>query len=218
MPSYNSTPGNNVPTALALEGQLNYAFGSKPQSPTTQLQITKTAAAGGTVTLNVNVVAGNTPLVGQLITVTGTTQNSGNFNVTNVPITGVSLNNKGVGTVTFAGAGSVASAADAGMAYVPAAYSFESMTAASQAFAMPRTAGPNDNAMTVNWETVYQTAPGAIQVALQVANDDTDSSYQTIDTTTNVNGDVRFYSGVAARFLRFKVIAGSATGAVIFWL
>jgi len=222
-PAYNASPGTNTPVRLALEGQINYAFGSKAESQAdTLMQVTFVAAAAGTGTVTVQVREGNIPTVGSLITIRGTSTSAGAFNVVNAVITAVSINaTTGVGTIQFALGGTVTTTADAGMAYVPVPYVFETLAnGASQAFAIQVAAGENDNQKTIAWQTIYGTAPAGITVQLQMSEEDTDSGYTTIDSSNSTSGEVRFYSGVASRFIRFNVtgFSGPGTGAVIFWL
>lgn len=79
------------------------------------LAIVGTSATGGVGTYTYVTSAGNAPGVGDPVTVTGTTNGSGAFNVTNAAITGV---NTGAGTFTIALAGSFTFAAEAGVGTV----------------------------------------------------------------------------------------------------
>src|SRR5262249_32897422 len=58
-----------------------------------QLQITSTILNGNTATYGFNLVSGTNPVVGQFITVTGTLNGNGIFNVVNVAITATSPGN-----------------------------------------------------------------------------------------------------------------------------
>mgnify|MGYP001463891745 FL=1 len=67
----------------------------------------------------------------------------------------------------------------------------------------------------VRWQTLFTTAPTAINVSLQGAMTDVDAEYKDIDTTTNVNGEARTAPGVQARFVRLRVnssTVGSGAG------
>ena len=225
MPPYNASPGTNTPVRLALEGQINVAFGTPNNNlPTARLIISNVAATGGTATLTVQVVEGNIPAIGQLVTVKGTSLGAGALNVTNAAITGVSIDAKtGKGTITFASGATISSAADTGTAYVPPGEVLPEALAngASQAFAVQVATGENDNQKTITWSTSFGTAPAGITVALQISNVDLDAAYVTIDSSNLTTGDTRFYVGVAPRFVRFLIsgISGSSpTGSVVFWL
>ncbi|MGA7090307.1 MAG: hypothetical protein WBE88_02315 [Candidatus Acidiferrales bacterium] len=76
---------------------------------------------------------------------------------------------------------------------------------ASQQFALPSYAGFPENGRTVRWQTLYGSAPSAINVALQTALVDADAQYQTIDSSTATTGEARTVSGVRANFIRAKV-------------
>jgi hypothetical protein len=77
-------------------------------------------------------------------------------------------------------------------------------------FAIPSYAGQPDVATTVRWQTVFGTAPTAVNMVLQSAMADVDAEYQTIDTTTGVAGEGRTVTAVQAKFLRVRFV--SSTG------
>ena len=82
-------------------------------------------------------------------------------------------------------------------------------TAGSQ-FAIPEPAGLPDQGHTVRWQTIFGTAPSAINITLQGASADVASEYFAIDTSTATAGEARTVIGVRARFLR--IIVNSSTG------
>jgi hypothetical protein len=82
-------------------------------------------------------------------------------------------------------------------------------TAGSQ-FAIPEPAGLPDQGHTVRWQTIFGTAPTAINIVLQGAAADVDGEYFLVDTSTATAGEARTVLGVRARFLRIKVV--SSTG------
>lgn len=84
-----------------------------------------------------------------------------------------------------------------------------SATAGSQ-FAIPSYAGQPDSGTAVRWQTIFGTAPTAVNMTLQGAMADVDAEYQTIDTTTATVGEARTVTGVQAKFLRIKF--NSSTG------
>ncbi len=90
---------------------------------------------------------------------------------------------------------------------VALAFNAESPAAsqASQQFALPDYSGRGEQGRAIRWQTVYGTAPSAINVALQVALQDVDAQYQTIDSSTNTAGESRSVSGVNAKFIRAKI-------------
>ena len=88
-------------------------------------------------------------------------------------------------------------------------------TAGSQ-FAIPSYAGRADSGNAVRWQTIFGTAPTAVNIVLQGAMADVDAEYQTIDTTTATTGEARTIPSAAVpgnvqvKFLRIKVV--SSTG------
>jgi hypothetical protein len=87
---------------------------------------------------------------------------------------------------------------------------FPSSTEAGSQFAIPSYAGLPDAGKSVRWQTVFGTAPSAVNLVLQAAMADVDAEYQTIDTSTNAAGEGRNVTGVQANFLRIKFV--SSTG------
>jgi hypothetical protein len=82
-------------------------------------------------------------------------------------------------------------------------------TAGAQ-FAIPEPAGLTDQGHTVRWQTIFGTAPSAINITLQGSTADVNSEYFAIDTSTATAGEARTVTGVRARFLR--IILNSSTG------
>jgi hypothetical protein len=81
---------------------------------------------------------------------------------------------------------------------------------ASQQFALPNYAGFPENGRTIRWQTLFGTAPSAVNVALQTAMVDADAQYTAIDASTATAGEARTVTGVRANFVRAKV--SSITG------
>ena len=82
-------------------------------------------------------------------------------------------------------------------------------TAGSQ-FAIPEPAGLPDQGHTVRWQTIFGSAPSAINIRLQGAMADVDAEFTDLDTSTATAGEARTVTGVRSRFLRVKKI--SSTG------
>lgn len=92
-------------------------------------------------------------------------------------------------------------------------YNNETFPGSAQAgsqFAIPGYAGQPDSGTAVRWQTVFGTAPTAVNLVLQGAMADVDAEYQTMDTTTATAGEARTVTGVQAKFLRIKFV--SSTG------
>ena len=86
-------------------------------------------------------------------------------------------------------------------------------TAGSQ-FAIPEPAGIPDQGHTVRWQTIFGTAPTAINIILQGSAADVDAEYFTVDTSTAITGEARTVIGVRARFLRVKMTSSTGGAAL----
>src|ERR1700737_381803 len=77
-------------------------------------------------------------------------------------------------------------------------------------FALPSFTGTNDPGTAVRWQTIFGTAPTAVNIVLQGAMADVDAEYQQLDSSTVVTGEARTVTGVQAKFLRIRFV--SSTG------
>jgi hypothetical protein len=100
---------------------------------------------------------------------------------------------------------------------VALAFNSESPSAgqASQQFALPNYAGFPENGRTIRWQTIFGTAPSAVNVALQTAMVDSDAEYTSIDTSTATAGEARTVTGVRANFVRARVTSITGGSGVI---
>ena len=89
------------------------------------------------------------------------------------------------------------------------AESFPANGTAGSQFAIPEPAGLPDQGHTVRWQTIFGTAPSAINIILQGAAADVDAEYATVDTSTAIAGEARTMTGVRARFLRIKMVTST---------
>ena len=87
---------------------------------------------------------------------------------------------------------------------------FPGSAQAGSQFALPHPCGLYDTGYTVRWQTVFGTAPTAVNLSLQGAMADVDAEYQNIDSSTSTAGEARTVTGVSAKFLRIKF--NSSTG------
>jgi hypothetical protein len=97
---------------------------------------------------------------------------------------------------------------------------FPGSAQAGAQFALPSFTGTTDGGTALRWQTIFGTAPTAVNIALQTAMADVDSEYQTIDFTTATTGEARSVPSnltaasatgmVQAKFVRLKVV--SSTG------
>lgn len=86
---------------------------------------------------------------------------------------------------------------------------FPTAPQAGAQFAVPEPVGLTDQGHTVRWQTIYGTAPGAVNIHLQGAMADVDAEYADIDTSTAAAGEARSVVGVRARFLRIKLFSNT---------
>jgi hypothetical protein len=86
---------------------------------------------------------------------------------------------------------------------------------ASQQFALPNYAGFPENGRAIRWQTIFGTAPSAVNVALETAMVDSDSEYTAIDTSTATTGEARTVTGVRANFVRAKVTSITGGSGVV---
>ena len=77
-------------------------------------------------------------------------------------------------------------------------------------FALPSFTGTTDAGTAVRWQTIFGTAPTAVNIVLQGAMADVDAEYQQIDASTATTGEARTVAGVQAKFLRIRFV--SSTG------
>ena len=213
MPAYIVTPLDGIPPML-LPGIPGYSYGSfNPDLPTTRMQVTSVAITSNVATLGVQMVEGNIPAVGSLISVRGSQTASGAFNVSNVALASVTIDKiTGAGTVTFAlthaDVATDSSSAAAGAADVPVPEVAEAMTNSTglQLTMQPASGLPN-NSRDLLWDIETPSAPSSFSAALQVSETDVDGDYTTIDTATAVGS--RQVAGVRANFIRIKITAVS---------
>lgn len=216
MPAYNASPFA-PPAQLLLSGENAYFFGSKSGvQPTTRIQVTSVSAnATNNATIVGQILEGPVPIIGNLISITGTSSAGGAYNVTNVAISNVVVNTlTGVVTITFPlTTAQLAATSDNGVALVPIAEVAEALiNGASKQFATQQVTGMNENAQTITWSTFYPSQPTTVTMQLQAALVDQDNMYNTVDTSTNAAGEERFVTLTNFNFLRLKAsnVAGSS--------
>lgn len=206
MPTYQTTPFKASPV-LAVAGTPTYLFGSynDKTGPTLGFVISDSAVTT-TGTLTFQITSGNIPIVGALITVVGTANATGNFNVTNAVILTVSTTDAGVCTVTYAiTSSSVAvGTADAGQVSVPQTEVGETIANGTATASVP-VATPYNNPEMQEGKSLSATITfpntgnlSSVTAVLQGADIDLDSEYRTVHTFTAVgaaNNKYNFQSG-----------------------
>ena len=171
MPTMNTSAFAPLPE-VALPGKPAYVYGSLATDTQDMLiQVTNVAATGGTATVSVYVLAGNIPVVGNLISIAGTQTSSGLFNVSSVPLTNVTINaTTGIGSVQFALVGTVSSVADAGQAIVPIQEVPETLAANTSVPVYIPSQEPNDmGEKSITTAITFPTMPTAATVKLYSA-------------------------------------------------
>ncbi len=216
MPVYSNDPSAVI--QLALPGTAAYVWGSlNDRVSPTRMTISNVALTTNVATLTVQVIEGNVPAVGQLVTVRGTQQASGAFNVTAVAITGVSINaTTGAGTITFALVhADVGSHSDSGLAVAPQALTFEAIVSgeASVPVALPM-AQDGKSLSGFSAEIVWASGTAAGAVDVQCTDDNSNGGdWQTVSTITYPS--TRYDpAGLSAQFVRLKLstdLSGSST-------
>jgi len=90
------------------------------------------------------------------------------------------------------------------------AESFPADGTAGAQFAIPEPAGLADQTHAIRWQTIFGSAPVAINIRLQGAIADVDAEYSDLDTSTATTGEARTVTGVRARFLRIKKVTSTS--------
>ena len=224
MPAYNSPL---LRPQLVQKGVAAYVFGSlNALQGDTRGYVTQTALASNVGTVTVSINFGPIPKVNDIITIWGTAQQSGLFNVTRALITAVSITaTTGQGTITFALTGSNQSAtADAGAFLTEPGEISETLAAnASQSCLIQAPSG--DSQFTVPIAVTFPggVLPTALTTTLQVALRDVDAEYTntttavTVAATAYTAGPVVQATLQRGYFYRLKnsgLTAGSATGII----
>jgi hypothetical protein len=220
MPFYNNSPFAAA-VKLLYAGVAEYLFGSWRQdvSPS-KFYVTSVAIAANVATVGVTIYEGEVPAVGSLISIQGTQNDAGAFNVTNVALTGVSLNSAGVGTLTFALAGAnFGTAGDAGIAIVPQPIKMEAIAAgASVPVAMSNNSFGGDLDRTVTVQALFGTLPTGVTIELQGSMVNQDASFVTVGTIATVAASAVTANGltVVANWLFYRALVSGLTGAGTF--
>ena len=133
MSFYSNSPGTTPRSILIEQGWPVYLFGSRVATDA-QMAVTSVAIASNVATVGVTGWSGPLPVVGAFASLQGTQTNSGIFNVTNAAITGVSVDQTGTGTITFALThANVSTTTDVGWVYIRFAAVGDALTSAGGA-------------------------------------------------------------------------------------
>ena len=220
MPSYDVSPFA-APPAVITEGRPAYLFGSlDDKSAPTQFQITNVALASNVATITGTIIAGNTPAVGDLISVRHTASGSGEFNVTNIALTAVSITaSTGQGTLSYALTGSnLSTTADNGLAIIPRSEAGETLAnGASVPITLPYQDPTTTGSRTVKAVVTFPSAPTSVTVKLQSALVNQDAQFFDLSTVVNATNAGNFVVVTIdnGKFYRFNVSGLSGSGTII---
>lgn len=239
MPLYQKTPFKPSPNLLT-SGRPSYLMGSLNDrtAPTSGFVISDSAVTTtGTVTFQIlaGYALNTATLNGETITIIGTANSAGVFNVTNATIvTAVTNSTTGVCTVTFTISSTAqATLADFGQVLVsiPEVPDTATITNASASFATVPVAVPFNNpdpsqgrVLTVSVALAGVFGSASVTVDLQEALQDIDSEYTTIapavggtsshiiNAATSATSGVATYTFLSGRFYRILIAQTSGTG------
>jgi len=185
--------------ALLIQGTTEYLFGSlNSKTGPTLGYVVSDSGNGATSTVVFQVVSGNIPIAGSLVTIIGTANAAAAYNVTNAVVLTVAITAQGVCTITFAGTGTSASAPDGGQVEIPQPEIGDNLTAAlisglpgapissvPAAGVVGATTVGRSMGVTVSLpasSAAFPSTLSAVTVVLQGANLDADTEYNIIAT------------------------------------
>lgn len=217
MPAYSNNPSDAI--QLALPGTCTYAWGSLSDriSPS-RMTISHVVLTTNVASLQVQVIEGNIPAVGSLVTIRGTQQTGGIFNVTAAALTAVSINaTTGAGTISFALThANVSPVNDSGMAVAPQAITFEAVSTNGNSVAVALPMAQDGKGLSgFSAEVIWAPGTSAGGVAVQCSDDNSNGGdFQTVSTITWPN--TRFDpAGLSAQFVRLQLSAALVGAATI---
>jgi hypothetical protein len=180
MPAYQLTPFKQ-PVQLLIPGTPSYVLGSfNNRTGPTLGKVISDGGNGTTATVVVQILSGNAPLLGSLITIVGTANSAGAYNVTNAVISSVSTDmNSGISTISFLSATSQAGTPDGGQFQIPQPEVGETVfTGTSVPVNSSYSTASPDQGKVITVNVNFPTPPTTVSgVFLQAANFDIDSDY-----------------------------------------
>lgn len=187
MPTYNSPI---TPPKLLMKGVPCYLMGSYSQQVGVgNYYVTNVALTSNVATVAVQNLNGPLPVVGGLISITGTTSTSGLFNVTRAVITGTTVSaSTGAGNITFALThANVTSAADSGTVIIEPNEVGEAL-ANGKSIPCCIQAPDDDSQFTAPFSAYCPSMPTAATITLQVAIRDVDAEYTNTTSVVTIAG------------------------------
>ena len=191
---------------LLVQGTPEYVFGKMNSDVSaTQGFILKDSGNGTTGTYVIQIQNGNVPTVDSLLTVIGTANAAGAYNVTNVGVLSVSAAatpDIGIYTITALSAGNSAVASDYGQFIITVPEIGDALTTAGGASfpVCSPISGPNSIGKSISVTvtlpantTANPSTLSAVTVVIQGANRDIDAEYSTIGTITGAGAQGNTY-------------------------
>jgi hypothetical protein len=220
LPSYVDSPFQ-VPI-LAQKGVATYLFGSyNYRQAHTKAWLTNVALTTNVATVTVQIVEGEIPLVGSLISISNSSSTSGTFNVKRAVVTGATIAGDGTGTITFALThADIASAADTGTVIVEVPEIGETIAAGASIPCLIQ-APEGDSQFTVETAVTCSTMPTGLTVVLQKAIHDRDAEYTTVGNAAVIaasaftTGPVAHFTLERGHFYRFLASGLSGSGKIV---
>lgn len=223
MPLYNTSDFAPLPE-IAIPAKPAYFFGSLPvDTQDTQMRISNVALTTNVATVTGTIYQGNIPAVGNFITVAGSTNTSGLFNINHAVITAVSgTPSTGVYSISYALThANVVSVADSGMAIIPIAEVPETLAnGTSVAIYVPSNELRDLGEKSITVATTFPSLPTTATVTLYTAITNNPQAAGTEWTSMGVvavvaggvqtAGPLQTFTSPAGRF--FRIIASSVTG------
>lgn len=214
MSAYQKTPFKE-PIKLLVSGTASYLWGSWNDNVGDTLGYVISDSGNGTIsTVVFQITSGNIPVVtalsAPLITIRGTANAGGAYNTTNASVLSSVVTAQGVDTVTYAGAGTSASALDGGQVNMPQPEVAEVLVAAASIpIAMPFQNSQIDQKKAIVAVVSMPSLPTTALVTLQEALKDQDPEYSDVATVASVTGGVFTggqitIDGMAGKFYRFN--------------
>lgn len=223
MPPYSTSPFRRSPRLL-VPGSPQYLFGSYNDKVGPTLGFVLSDQGDGTTsTVVFQIISGNVPVVNSLITIVGTANSGGEYNITNGTIASVVTTEQGVCTITFLNTATSASAQDMGQIIIPQIEVGEStsLSRTSIACAIPYNNVVANLNQALTSVVTFPVMPISAAVSLQQAVQDIDSEYQDVALVATVVGSA-FVIGpqstvdpTLGRFFRFNIINVSGRSATI---
>jgi hypothetical protein len=195
MPAYINSPFAPLPE-VAIPAKPAYFWGSLPvDTQDTAMRISSVSLTSNVASVTGTIFRGSIPVAGNLISIQGTTSNSGVFNVSSVAIASVTgTPSTGVYTLTFALThANITATADSGMAVIPIAEVAEALTnSTSVAIYVPSNELRDLGERSITVATTFPSAPSAATVTLysSINNDPTGTEWTEMGVVATVAGSV----------------------------